>query len=94
MACLMAGRREEALNAFKEYLKRAQRGESPLLSAHLGLSAVYGELGKVEEARNHVAEIMKINPTFSIEEAKRLYRWKDPQYSERWLSYLRKAGLK
>jgi len=94
MACLMAGRREEALNAFKEYLKRAQRDESPLLSAHLGLSAVYGELGKVEEARNHVAEIMKINPTFSIEEAKRLYRWKDPQYSERWLSYLRKAGLK
>jgi tetratricopeptide (TPR) repeat protein len=94
MACLMAGRKEEALNAFKEYLERAQRGESPLLSAHLGLSAVYAELGKVEEARNHVAEILKINPTFSIEEAKRLYRWKDPQYSERWLSYLRKAGLK
>jgi len=94
MACLMAGRKEEALSAFKEYLERAQRGESPLLSAHLGLSAVYAELGKVEEARNHVAEIIKINPTFSIEDAKRLYRWKDPQYSERWLSYLRKAGLK
>jgi TolB-like protein/class 3 adenylate cyclase/Flp pilus assembly protein TadD len=94
MACLMAGRKEEALNAFKEYLERAQSGASPLLSAHLGLSAVYAEVGKVEEARNQVAEIMKINPTFSIEEAKRLYRWKDPQCSERWLSYLRKAGLK
>jgi len=93
MACLMAGRKEEALSAFKEYLERAQRGESPVLSVHLGLSAVYAELGKEEEARNHAAEIMKINPTISIEEAKRLYRWKDPQYSERWVSSLRKAGL-
>jgi adenylate cyclase len=93
MACLMADRKEEALSAFKEYLERAQRGESPPLSAHLGLCAVYAELGKEEEARSHVVEILKINPTFSMEEAKKAYRWRDPEYSERWLSSLRKAGL-
>ena len=28
-----------------------------------------------------------------MEEAKKAYRWRDPEYSERWLSSLRKAGL-
>jgi len=94
MSCLMADRKEEALNAFKELLQRAQRGESPPpLVSHLGLCAVYAELGKDEEARSHALEILKINPNFSMEEAKKVHRWRDPEYSERWLSYLRKAGL-
>jgi adenylate cyclase len=93
MSCFMADRKEAALTAFKDCFERAQRGEYPLLSAHLMLCAVYAELGKEEEARSHIVEILKITPTFSIEEAKKLYRWKDPRYSERWLSSLRKAGL-
>jgi adenylate cyclase len=93
MSCFMANRKEEALTAFKECLERAQRGEYSLLSAHLMLCAVYAELGKEEEARSHVVEILKINPTFSLNEVKKAYRWKDAQYSERWLNALRKAGL-
>ena len=93
MACLMAGRKEEALSAFKEYLERAQRGDYPVLSAHLGLSAVYAELGNEKEARTHSLEILKIDPNFSVEEAKKVHRWKDPKYSERFLSSLRKTGL-
>jgi adenylate cyclase len=93
MSCLMADRKEEALTAFKEVLQRAQRGELPLLIPHLGLCAVYAELGKEKEARTHALEILKINPNFSVEEAKKVHRWRDPEYSERWLSSLRKAGL-
>ena len=93
MSCLMADRKEEALTAFKELLQRAQKGEFPLLVSHLGLCAVYAELGKEKEARSHVLEILKINPNFSVEEAKKVHRWRNPKYSERWLGSLRKAGL-
>jgi hypothetical protein len=54
---------------------------------------VYAELGKEKEARTHALEILKINPNFSVEEGKEVHRWRDPEYSERWLSSLRKAGL-
>ncbi len=94
MSCLMADRKEEALTAFKELLQRAQKGEFPPLVSHLGLCAVYAELGKEKEAKSHALEILKINPNFSVEEAKKVHRWRDPKYSERWLSSLRKAGLK
>jgi TolB-like protein/Flp pilus assembly protein TadD len=93
MSCLMADHKEEALASFSQLLERAQKGEIPPLFAHLGLCAVYAKLGKEEAARNHVMEILKINPMFSIEEAKKAYRWKDPEYSEKWLSLVRKAGL-
>jgi hypothetical protein len=76
------------------FLERAQRGDYSPLYAHLWLCAVYAELGKEEEARSHAREALKINPTFSIEGAKKLYRWSKPEHSERWLNSLRKAGLK
>jgi adenylate cyclase len=94
MSCLMADRKKEALTAFQELLQRAQKGEFPPLVSHLGLCAVYAELGKEKEARSHALEILKINPNFSVEEAKKVHRWRDPKYSERWLDSLRKAGLK
>jgi tetratricopeptide (TPR) repeat protein len=94
MSCLMADRKEEALTAFEELLQRAQRGElPPPIVGHLGLCAVYAELGKEMEAKTHVQEILKITPTFSLEEAKKVHRWRDPKYSELWLSYLLKAGI-
>jgi adenylate cyclase len=94
MSCLMAKRYDEARDAFNELLQRAQKEEFSILAAHLGLCAVYANLGKEEEARSHVLEILKINPNFSVQEATKVYRWRDPEYSERWLSSLRKAGLK
>ena len=65
MSCLMADRKEEALTAFKELLQRSQRGDFPPLAAHLGLSAVYAELGNEEDAKKHALEVLKINNEFS-----------------------------
>jgi adenylate cyclase len=93
-SCLMAKRYDEAREAFSELFKRAQKEEFFMLDAHLGLCAVYANLGKKEEARSHVLEILKINPNFSIQETKKTYRWRDPEYTEWWLNSLRKAGLK
>ena len=48
----MANHYEEATDAFKELLQRAQKVGFPSLIPHLGLCAVYAELGKEKEARS------------------------------------------
>ena len=71
MSCLMAGREEEALTAFKELLRGAKRGEYPPLFPHLALCAVYAELGKEAETKEQVAELL--NSTFGIEHGRQKY---------------------
>ena len=90
---LMAKRYKEALDAYKVLLDRAQKDEFPPLFAHLGLCAVYAELGNAGEARTHVLKITEIRPDFSLEKARKMARFLNPQHSEQWLSSLRKAGL-
>jgi len=90
---LMAGHYQEALETYQLLLKRAQKGEFPLIFAHLGLSVVSAKLGKKEEASTHISEILKIDPNYSLENAKSVYSFNNPRHSEQWLSALRKAGL-
>jgi adenylate cyclase len=89
-----ARRYEEALEAYKRLLECAQKREYPLLAVYLGLSAVYMEFGKEEEARANAAEVLSINPKFSLEYLRKMSLYKDPAHLERLLSALRKAGLK
>ena len=93
MCYLMAKRYAEARDSFNDLLQRAKKDEYLMLAAHLGLCAVYANLGKVEEARSHVLEILKINPNYSVQEVKKAYQWGDPEYSGRLISSLRNAGL-
>ena len=58
-----------------------------------GLRATYAQLGQLEEARKEAAEVLRINPGFTIESLKRLLVYKDPKDAERILDGLRKAGL-
>jgi hypothetical protein len=64
------------------------------LDAHLTLAAVYSELGKEAEARAEAAEVLRINPQFSLEVHKERVPLKDPAMLERHIAALRKAGLK
>ena len=59
-------RYEEAIEAWKRVLERAQKGEFPPFYAHLGLSAAYMELGRNDEARAHAEEVLGIDPKFSL----------------------------
>ena len=65
-----------------------------ILGAHLTLAAVYSELGKESEARAEAAEVLRINPNFSLEVHKQRVPIKDLAMLERHIAALRKAGLK
>jgi adenylate cyclase len=89
-AYALAGRPEEAIAPLKQYLARYP-GQ---LGAHLTLAAVYSELGKETEAQDEAAEVLRINPKFSLEVHKERVPIKDPATLERHIAALRRAGLK
>ncbi|MFC1516819.1 tetratricopeptide repeat protein [Thermodesulfobacteriota bacterium] len=86
-------RYEEAIEALKRVLERAQKGEFPPFYAHLGLSAAYMELGRNEEARAHAAEVLGIDPKFSLVSYAKTRPYKNKDDLERFITALRKAGL-
>jgi adenylate cyclase len=89
-AYAVAGRYEQAIAPLKQYLSHYPN----ILGAHLTLAAVYSELGKEAEARAEAAEVLRINPKFSLGIHKERMPIKDPATLERHLAALRKAGLK
>jgi adenylate cyclase len=89
-AYALAGRYEEARAPLQRYLSRYPN----MLHIHLMLAAVYSELGKEAEARAEAAEVLRINPQFSLEVHKQRVPIKDPAMLERHLAALHKAGLK
>jgi adenylate cyclase len=90
IAYYLAGQLEEAIALLKQYLTRYPN----ILGPHLTLAAVYSELGREAEARAEAAEVLRINPQFSLEVHRQRAPIKDPAILERHLAALRKAGLK
>jgi adenylate cyclase len=86
----LAGRPEEAVVPLKQYLVRYPS----ILDAHLTLAAAYSELGQEAEARAQAAEVLRLNPKFSLEIHKERTPIKDPAMLERHIAALRKTGLK
>jgi tetratricopeptide (TPR) repeat protein len=86
----LAGRPEEAIAPLKQYLVRYPN----ILDARLTLAAVYSELSREAEARAEAAEVLRINPKFSLEIHRQRVPIKDPAVLERHFAALRKAGLK
>jgi tetratricopeptide (TPR) repeat protein len=89
-AYYLAGRPEEAIAPLKQFLTRYPN----ILGAHLTLAAVYSELGKEAEAQAEAVEVLRINPSFSLEVHRQIVPIKDPAVLEHHLAALRKAGLK
>ena len=90
VAYAVAGRYEEARAPLQRYLSRYPN----MLDIHLMLAAVYSEVGQAAEARAEVAEVLRLNPQFSLEVHKQRMPIKDPAVLERHLAALHKAGLK
>lgn len=86
----LAGRPEEALAPLQRYLARYPN----ILGARLMLAAVYSELGREAEAWAEAAEVLRLNPQFSLPVHRQRVPIKDPVVLERHLATLRKAGLK
>jgi tetratricopeptide (TPR) repeat protein len=89
-AYYLAGRPEEAITSLKQFLTHHPN----ILGAHLTLAAVYSELGKEAEARAEAAEVLRINPKFSLAVHKERAPIKELAVLERHIAALRKAGLK
>jgi adenylate cyclase len=87
---MVVGHYEEARTPLQRFLSRYPN----ILPAHLMLAAVYSELGQAAEAQKEVAEVLRLNPNFSLAVHKQRMPIKDPAVLERHIAALRKAGLK
>ena len=85
----LTGRYEEAIAS----LKRSVARNPNFVPAHRYLAAIYGELGRKDEARAEVAEILRLHPRATVENLKRTAPWKDRKALQRFLDGLSKAGL-
>ncbi len=83
------GKYEEAIAA----MKRALTGNSDFLHPHRTLAAIFGELGRKEEAQAEVAEVLRINPRATLESQIERIAFNDQAVSEQYIKGLRKAGL-
>jgi adenylate cyclase len=86
---LQTGDCKEAIAACEKGLKR----EPDHLSSHVIMAAVYGSCGREREARKEAAEILRINPKFTVESFTRVLPYKNPSDKDRTAQGLRKAGL-
>lgn len=84
------GRFEEAVSAYKKSIQRAPDN----IFAHLGLAATHIALGREKEARAEAAEVLRINPKFSLDDHAKIVPYKDQSAIDRYIGALRKAGLK
>jgi adenylate cyclase len=90
----MAGRYEEAIALYMQILYRAQKEAFSPLPAYIGLADVYSEMGRVEEAHTQALEILRIDPSFSLENWSKTEPFRDATHLGKRLTALRKAGLK
>jgi len=85
----MLGRYEEALAQLKKALALSPKSAS----AHYVLIFTYLAMGREDEARGAGAELLKINPRFSVEKLVKTNPSKDKEFVRRFAEALRKAGL-
>jgi adenylate cyclase len=57
------------------------------------LAACYGHLGRAEDARAMWAELLQVNPSFSLAQRERVLPYRNPRDLERIADGLGKAGL-
>ena len=81
---------EEAVPAYKKALQLSPDN----LYAHLGLGATYSMMGREKEARAEAAEVLRINPKFSVDPLAKRQLYKDRSEVDKLVDALHKAGLK
>jgi adenylate cyclase len=85
------GRFEEAVSAYKKALQLMPDS----LFAHVFLAATYSMMGREKDARAEAAEVLRVNPKFSLDYWARLCSFfKDQSETDKFINALRKAGLK
>ena len=83
-------RYDEAITAYQEAVRRSPN----YLSPHRMLAATYAEQNREKEAQGEAAEVLRINPTYSVELYQARLPFKNHADLDRLVAALRKAGLK
>jgi adenylate cyclase len=86
----VTGRLEQSVAAYKKVIQRHPDD----IFAHTGLAGTYSLMGREEEARAEAAEVIRINPKFTVDGFAKRVHYKDQSAKEKYLEALRKAGLK
>jgi len=74
--------------------EKAVRQEPNDLLARVVMTVVYSWSGQDEKARVEAAEVLRIQPKFSLEKFKKKLTYKREEDTEKFIGALRKAGLK
>ena len=90
IACRETGRYEEGIAAVKKALQIAPN----YLFANIILATLYSYAGREDEARAAAAEVMRIDPNFSLIKYAKGIPWKEGPQRDRIIDALRQAGLK
>ena len=88
-AYFMGGQYEAAVATLKRRLIR--RPDTDI--TRVLLAASYGHLGRTKEARDEWAEVLRINPNYSLEHRRRVLPFKNPADFDKIMNGLRKAGV-
>jgi adenylate cyclase len=89
-AYCLTGQHEEAIATLQKAVKRNPDD----LIAHVTLAITYSMAGREEEARAQAAEVLRIDPKFSLEYFAKTLPYKNQADTELAIDALRKAGLK
>jgi adenylate cyclase len=90
LALRNAGRFEEAVSAYKKAIQLAPDN----IAAHVQLTTTYIWMGREKEARAEAAEVLRINPKYSVDYYAKTLAFKDQSQTDKVINALRKAGLK
>ena len=85
----MTGRYEEAVSVLKKVIQRSPNH----ITVHLGLAATYIMMGRDREARTEAAEVLRIDPNFSLDRFAKVFPYKDQSVTDNLINACRKAGL-
>ena len=84
-----AGLCEEAAS----WLERSRKIRPDFSQTHRSLAATYAQLGRMEEAQMALRENVRLAPDDSVSRVKEELPYADPDFVERYIGGLRKAGL-
>lgn len=86
----LSGRLDEAIDVFKSI---AERNPNDVMLGRVRLAASLAAAGREEEAKAVAAEILQIEPGFSLKVYEKSRLYKDPDVTRRLISDLKLAGL-
>ena len=82
-------RYENAIAAYNKALER----DPDYFMAHLYLTGTYYMAGQEEEARAEAAEVLRLQPKFSVNKFAKALPYQDQDYRDRLVEGMLKAGL-